>query len=185
MATKQRLQIISKSFACEIKSNITNTKHTPDYPSNSCNFYSLTFCCDFLLLVFGEHPAGSALTCYWFINNFMMDVYENVQLEFLYKATLYTGKYRMLHHNPVTISSMKLLFEATDLFSIYLDDGVDFSLRRNSHLLGDFIFEIVNYSKVCSFAFTTELRFLIVLLLKLTRYTIQPEVNSRVYICNI
>ena len=74
----------------------------------------------------------------------------------------------MLHHNPVTISSMKLLFEATDLFSIYLDDGVDFSLRRNSHLLGDFIFEIVNYSKVCSFAFTIELRFLIVLLLKLT-----------------
>ena len=103
-------------------------------------FYSLTYCCDFLLLGFGEHPAGSTLTCYWFINNFMMDVYENFQLEFLSKATLWlctTASTPLIHwkirgatecyHNPVTISSMKLLVEATDLFSIYLGDGVDFS----------------------------------------------------------
>ena len=44
---------------------------------------------------------------------------------------------------------MELLFEATDLFSIYLDDGVDFSLPRNIHHSGDFICEIVNYSKAC------------------------------------
>ena len=57
------------------------------------------------------------------------------------------GRNRMLHHNPVTINSMELLFEATDLFSIYLDDGVDFSLPTNFHQSGDFIFEIVNYIK--------------------------------------
>ena len=55
----------------------------------------------------------------------------------------------MLHHNPVTINSMELFFEATDLFSIYLDDGVDFSLPINVPHSVDFIFEIVNYSKAC------------------------------------
>ena len=42
---------------------------------------------------------------------------------------------------------MELLFEATDLFPIYLDDSVDFSLPRNFPHSGDFIFEIVNYIK--------------------------------------
>ena len=59
------------------------------------------------------------------------------------------GLNRMLDHNPVTINSMELFFEATDLFSIYLDDGIDFSLPINVPHSVDFIFEIVNYSKAC------------------------------------